>query len=582
MKQIITIVLFAFIAASGLRGQTAVERLKARASENDLLKAANLIPQAYAEDPKNLNNLLLFGDIYFELEKLDSALIMYRKADDVDGGEPNIMRKIGKTLSYMEKHEEAVEILKEALEEDEKDVYSMLELAYAYLRLDSLDDAEVLITRARENNKDMAEPYVALGDLYFAQRVYLLAQNNYEEALQIEPNLLDARIKLAQSYYWLATRERKESELKSELYNRSLQEWNKVTKTDPNNARAFFEQGKILFLSSQYQPAAQSLYKYIQLRPDGIKGRWMLAQSLYEVKQCDSAAEHLEIVARQVKEVRTLANLYLARCYFGTEDFSRSAMAFNQIARDTTLDFTDLQRFAGALFKSGDTLASLDVYKQTIDQYPDNSCGLIKKVAVISYTIKNFDQAAEYYRKMHANENCEEEADNNSYFLLGLCYFFAERPDSLKMYTLDSAKTTFKEYLKRDSTSVQGYVFYGDALSSLDLESEAREAFEKGADIGIEAIKNGDPDSTRTSKLVVQAFSKLAGILYEKKDYKELIRVSKKWYDFSKESASPAIYAAVSYQLLGENENACVWYRNALRIDPKNKTAIKYKNQLGC
>jgi len=42
--------------------------------------------------------------------------------------------------------------------------------------------------------------FVASGNFYFARRVYELARDNYEKALQLDSTIVEAHLKLATSY----------------------------------------------------------------------------------------------------------------------------------------------------------------------------------------------------------------------------------------------------------------------------------------------------------------------------------------------------------------------------------------------
>ena len=239
--------------------------------------ALKLIPEAINQNPKDAMVHYIAGDVYLEMEKYEDAVRMFKKTVDIDKKNIDAWIKLGRALTFNDKREEAMEVLKDAQDKDEKNVFILLEMANVYLSKETLNNedltkAELLITQARELNKKEPASFVALGDYYFKQRVYDLAKQNYDEALQLNENLTSAREKLAISLYWLGNRETDE-ELSSQYFKRSLEEWNKLTQQDPKNAKAFFEQGKILFLSKNYKDAVISLRNFIN--PNHRKLRWL-------------------------------------------------------------------------------------------------------------------------------------------------------------------------------------------------------------------------------------------------------------------------------------------------------------------
>ena len=388
MKKLIAILVILIISSSLGFSQSAKDNLRSAVKNKEYIEASNYISEAISDNPKDLDLHILCGDLYFEIEKLDSALILYRKADDISSNESKVLRKIGRTLSYMGRHQEAIKILNDLVRRKKDDVYNHLELGSAYIKADSLSQAELTITRAREMNRSIPDGWVALGDLYFAQRVYELARTNYEEALSIDEDLTDARVKLATAYYWLANQET-DKDLSNELFTRSLKEWNIVTQKDPKNARAFFEQGKILFLAKKWEDAAKSFYQYTQLRPTGSLGRWYMAQSMFELGQCDSAAPQLKIVANEIDTVKNKATLMLAQCFFDQKRYQESVNEYNVLHKTGILDLKDLKRYAAALFRVNDTTNGLKIYEEIITK-DTTECLLMYQLGSLMLSMKNY------------------------------------------------------------------------------------------------------------------------------------------------------------------------------------------------
>ncbi|MFP4527078.1 MAG: tetratricopeptide repeat protein [Candidatus Kapaibacterium sp.] len=568
MKKLILIVFAVMIAgAFDAASQTPSEMFRKYLDEKKLEEAAAYIPAAIKENYKDRELAVQAGDVYMDLGRLDSALIMYRRAEDMDDT-PEIMTKIAETLSIQGKYEQAIEIMKEVIEDEEGEPNPILELAQIYIRADSLSQAELLITRARQMDKSNPEAYVALGDLYFAQRVYALARQNYEEAISLDSDLTEARIKLATSYYWLANRESDE-DLANELFTRSLQEWNRVTQADTMNARAYFEQGKILFFSKNYRKAAPALSRYVKLRPSGSLGRWYLAQSFYEVGVCDSAAPHLRYVAKEIDSVRNKAELLLARCYFDQKDYEKSYEQYQEIfskGTDTLIDPMDYKRYGGAAFLVGDTTKSIEIYNKTIDKYPDQSCDLMERLGKLLLFMKKYDEAIDVFNKSLRIEACADTAtDYQKYYFIGVSHIFAQRPDS--------AISPLKQAIRLDSNYLSSYVYLGDAYASIDSSKKAEETFRF-------VIEHGD--TATNQKEMVQAISKLAGLLLDNQDYNGLLRIVDQWIELQPDSPYPYIYKAVAYQGTGNVERACQFYRKVLSIEPRNKVARTNMQNLGC
>ncbi len=565
---LINLLLILFASVS-LYSQSAYDQMRTFVNESDYMKASEFIPQAVKDNPKDVNVHLLAGDIYFELEKYSEALNMYQKADDIKSKQTLVLRKIGKTLSEMSRHQDAIKILKDAVAIDKNDYKNLLELGNAYIKSNQLNEAELIITKAREMNRKSSEAFVALGDLYFAQKVYPLARSNYEEALAIDENLTEARVKLATTYYRLANQEI-DKDLANELFTRSLKEWNIVTQKDPKNAKALKEQGRILFFAKQYGEAAQSFFRYLDLRSDDNLIRWYYAQSLVEIGKCDSAVTQLKIVTEVIDSVKDKAKLKLAQCYFEQKRFIESAESYEELKNVIELDNVDIERLAVAYLRNGDTVKALVNYKELVEK-DNNRCVLMYQTGILSILIKDYNNALYFFGKHY--QNCNDSLTPKTLYYLGNAYFNLSQNDSAIAYLNLS--------LTKDPDYISSRIFLGDIYTSSayngnkQLKDNAKNEFRL-------AINRGMQDTARFGRELLQAYAKLCGIYLEEKNFNELQKVAKQWTDYDSRSQFAWLYLAISYQGQGDKDSACRSYRRVLQIDPKNTTAKKNIDLLQC
>lgn len=565
MKLVIGIMLVLAAITGTAYSQSAEKMLMELYNNQEFDAAAKHIPDAMNEKPKDFDLLMLCGDIYFELENLDGAMSAYQRAYKVDD-KPVVMRKIGRIMSMQGNHLEAIKYLRKTVDEDKKDLYSYLELAQAFIRADSLTQAELAITRAREIDRKNPASFIAMGDYYFKQRVYELAKDNYEEALSMDESNVEAREKLAISYYWLANRE-SDSDLRNAQFFRSLEEWNKITKQDPKNARAFFEQGRIFYFSNQLGKAAVSLMEYVRLRPSSMLGRWYLAQALSELNQCDSAISHLRVVADNVDSVKIKAKLMLARCYTSIENYSEAVNTYEEIKSDTALSSSNLQFMGNAALLSGDTVKAIAAWREAIELDPANSCRLMYILGTQLNRMKDYDGAVHILQKRLDTQECRDSLDPVVYYFIGTSYLFNAKPDL--------AKPALEKSIELDPSFLFAHIYLGDALAALSDATGAEKSFQY-------VIDNGTADPEKNKSALNQAYSKLCGMKLDQKKYADLIKISRVWTDLYPDLPYPPLYLAVGYQGAGDTANACKFYKRVLQLDPKNAPARKNKDALGC
>lgn len=563
-KSLIAIAFFA--AALSLFAESAVDRVKKALEEKDYEAAAANVPAALAEKPKDFDLHILAGDIYMELGKPDEAISAYKKAVDIDDEETEGLRKLGLAYSAKGNHTEAVKQIRRAIKEKEKEAANYLALSQAYIAADSLVNAEIAINRALELDKKSPAAFVAYGDYYFASRVYELARQNYEEALQRDENLLEARQKLATAYWYLGNTE-SDPDLANELFTRSLQSWNKITQQDPKNAKAWFEQGKILFLAKKYQDAASSLYEFLRQRPSGSIGRWWLAQSLYELGLCDSAAPQLEIVAREIDTVSAKANLLLARCYANNKQYDKANAAFANLRANGALDPTDLRIYGQTAFQGGDTSRALEIWSEVVNKDPENNCQLMYILGSQYVTLKRYDDAVAMLNKRLTTGKCSDSLNGKVYYMIGTSYLFNNKTDS--------AIVNLARAQELDPSFLYSGVYLGDAFAQLKQNDKAEEQFQK-------VIAAGAANPAMNQGPLTQAYAKLASMKLEQKKYAELSKLASQWASIAPESPYAYLYWAVGAQGSGDTDAACRNYRKVLQLDPKNSNARKNLEGLNC
>ncbi len=575
MKLFASLILAITLCLSSVFAQSAADQVRSNLANQDYEKAAEFIDKAIEENRKDLDLHLTCGDIYFELEQYQKALKLYEKADDLDGDVPKIMCKIANTFSHLNQHDKAMKVLYDAIDEDEKNINTWLQLGKSLIMADSLKAAELKITRAKAMDDSYPETYIVLGDLYFAKRVYQLACTNYEEALKLDEKNVQARINLAIGYGKMANVEM-DKDLRNELFLKSLKEWNAITQQDPKNAKAFYEQGRIFFYAKRYKESASSLLRYVDLRPSGSFGRWMLAQSLYEIGACDSARTHLEISSQEIDSVKTKAKLLLARCFYDKKEYAEAVDAYEVVAATEELEMKDVRSYGTASLFAGDTTKNIKLWNKAIDMDPEGNCKLMYFLGSQLNRMKRYSDAVEILKRRLATTTCTDDLSETNYSI-GTAMFFDETTDSVVSNRAMEAMPYLQKAVELDSTNLWAFLYLGDVYAALDSTKKAQETFAS-------AIAAAQQDTTsRSNKSVLRSgYFKLTNMELEAKNWSGVIKTAKEWSDFNSESEYAYLFLAFGYQGQQNIEAACTAYRKVLRINPKNMTASKNLNALQC
>lgn len=562
MKKFLILSAVLVFSAAVAKAQPGVEQAKKHVENRDYSAAYVAIQPAIKSGLANADALTLAGEIYLEFDKPDSAAIFLAKARDMHET-PEITRSYAKALSKSGKHNEAFDILRQLLKKDNKAALNHLALAEAFLDADSLRQGELEIMLARDIDKNLAEVHYALGNLYFAQNIFELAKNSFEEALRINPTLIDARIKLAGSYLKLANAETDES-LSNELFSRSLKEWNAVAQQDPNNARAWYEQGKIFYMASKWGESAKAFYKYVQLRPENYTARWYLAQASFKIGQYDSAAVQLPIVAEHIDSVRGKAYIMLAQAKFESKKFMEATNAYKDAEKKAELDANDHERFGTAAILSGDTTLAIKSFYAAIEG-DAKKCNLMYRFAHLLRSRKQYGEAISVFKRRI--ESCNDSNSIESRLYIGLSYYSDGK--------YDSAMSAVREYLAIEPDNLYGRIILANCFNALKQVDSAKTTL-------INVIESGRKNSSARKNDMENAFGTLCGLYLDAKDFGSVLKYGKLWLEYNPESITANIYTAVGYQGGGDKDNACKYYRETLKRDPNNKTAKDNLKKLGC
>lgn len=571
--KILAIIAIVFSFSINLNAQTK-EDVEKDFRNGDIVEASKKVEVAAQSNKDDHNFLILCGDIFEELDDLDKALVYYKMAKKANSRDMNVMLRLGKTLYKLGQKEEAMEYFEDAIDDFDDNIEPYLELAYAYMEDMNIGEARKNINKAKEIDDADVRIYLALGDMYYKNGIYELSIDNYKQALLIDDENLEVRKNLATSYYWSANRETKNQDLANELFTQSLKEWNTLTQKDPKNADGWFGKGKILFLSKKYPNAANALYHYVKLRPNGKLGRWMYAQSLYESNACDSAAPELDWVSKNIDSVSTKASFMLARCYHKNEQYEKAINEFENIRKNKELTLRDVRILASCYLKTGDTTSWIKNYDIAIEREPEQFCKVMKLIGQIHLKNKNYLEAVKYFKNKLSYPKCVEDDEGKTNYFVGLSYLFGEE--------LDSAKIYFNNAIKIDPNDLSSKIYIADLYAKSEEIDSSITKFK-------EVIQFASKDPKQFDRDLKTAFSKLCGMLLKEKKLTDLINFGKQWAEIQPKFDAGYLYTAIGYQSKAAANNdeslsaeACKWYKKTLKVNPKNNNAKKYLESLGC
>lgn len=566
--KLILVALLLNISTTGLFADDMAQAQNA-ASEGDYVLAASYIRTVIAKNPEDIDAMELGARIYLELGIHDTAVAYARQVYHDNDDVKSRVIFYGLALTESGQATEATVVLRKFYRTNE-DVDVSLALVNALVAADSLKTAELVATTARNKYPKSASAYLALGNLYFNSKpmpVYELAVQNYNEALQIDSSDTKAQINLAVCYWRMGNRET-DSDLANEYFSRSLKEWDKVTRLDPKNARAWFEEGKILYLGGRYAAATTALSTYRQLRPLGtgeIMASWYLGESLYKQNKCDSAKIHLDDAASRIDSLKPTVSLMMAKCSFQAKKWKECVDYYTaSVPIKSRWESLDYWYFGVALVVAGDTAQAVTVMAEAADRDP-KQCNFMFKYALLLQGKLSFARSTAIFRQRL--ENCSDSLDPKILVFIGNNFFADSLVDSASaMYEralLINPKYSWAIFRMGETSLILGDLARGTAL----LES-----------VVATAKSSANQDDRRYAN---PAIARLNARDLTEKRWQPIIDRSKIGIELDAKSISAWIYLAVGYQGLQNVEEAKKAYKEVLKIDPSNETAKKNLKALG-
>ncbi|NQW29457.1 MAG: hypothetical protein HQ472_02970 [Ignavibacteria bacterium] len=542
---------------------------KTAVAELDYNAALPFIRAAILEKPNDMEYLRLATRIYLDMELVDTAVLYGKRiyADD-DNDQANVFL-CTEALIRGNAAVAAVAIMRKYSKKN-SDVQSSLYLVKSLIAADSIQEASLVANTAKAKNPKSTETYAALGDIYFnykPQPVYDLAIMNYEEAVKLQPDDINSHAALAQCY-WKQANAESDIELGNELFKRCLLEWNAVTKLDPKNARAWFEQGKIFFLSKKYPDAIQNLTRYRELRPIGTgnpMSSWYLGNSYFKMNQCDSARKHLDDAARQIDTLKGTASVLLARCSFFQKDWKKAATLY-KVAENSKKDWEgyDEWYFGAATLLAGDTTQAIEIMRMASFKDP-TQCTFMLRFGLLLQSVNRASFSTKIFRARISH--CNDSLTARLHAFIGNNFY----ADSL----VDSALTEYMiaDGLEPNNTYIQSrlaetYLVKGDQAKSNSLYETIILAGKKGS----------DEDKRMASSAIMKLNAADIGL----KSWSSIIERSKMGLEFDPTNKWLMLYMGIGYQGLQDTPAACRWYKEVLKLDPSNEPAKQNLKAINC
>jgi tetratricopeptide (TPR) repeat protein len=322
-----------------------------------------------------------YGYALFMTEQYQESEKYFKIALNDDDEGIDAVRGLGDIMAAKKDYNGAISYYKKALKIDQEDVPTLISQANAYLAQGKIDNAIDILLKADINRPKNTNILVALGNAYYDRETYPLAIDFYKKALAVNSKCAPAHYGIARSYLRQA-RNTENQDKKQKFYNDALDEFDKSISSDANYSDAYYEKALILYTANKYESAEEAMVKYIELKPNSGKGKYLYGRALYMQKKLDKAILVFNDILTDTSYVSE-GNLYLSRIYSEmqykdsvamTDNYKKSIGYFEKVSTDD-IEYDDYLRIGKMYSEMKDMTQAITYYNKAIEKDPENGDG---------------------------------------------------------------------------------------------------------------------------------------------------------------------------------------------------------------
>jgi tetratricopeptide (TPR) repeat protein len=491
------------------------------------------------------------GEVLRRQDKCAEAVPLLQKATDIDHKFPEAQLALGQCLVATKQHEKAVESLNKGLNWGPKwKPKFMVALGDAELARDSLRDAGIWYTRAREESPEDPAPRRALGDFYIKRGTFESAAPEYQAAIEKDSTDVELRYKLGQALFY------------AQRYNDALEAYKDVVARDPEFAAGQFALGDLYYRSGQADPRRYAegrpyLEKYTQMMPDDPKGWSDLGRTYYHLGMKDEALTAMN-KAEQLGDKSKEMYRNRFRLFVDRREYDKAMADYERADPEPE----DQLRMAQVLVFTKQPARAESLYTQmvTADSSSRNARFALNELGKMRFRDKDYPGAVSYFSRRIALDPNNDEA----YYYIGL--------SDKEMKRYPEAVAALRQSVALADAKPERHFWLGIVYASVDSTPQAQKELTRAVEL----------DSVGTSKNTGVALRQLGFYRLLAKDNAEAIRMLERAVQIDAQDVQAWVWLAQGYQNSGNRAKACEAYSKALAIDPRQPDALKGKKSLGC
>ncbi|MBI4551254.1 MAG: tetratricopeptide repeat protein [Candidatus Latescibacteria bacterium] len=415
---------------------------------------------------------------------------------------------------------------------------------------DSLTEAVVLLSKATTKDPKTALFHTGLGDAYAKRKVWDLAINEYNKALELDPNSPNA----ATVHYQIGL-----LHFESRRFEEAVEAYRKATTLNPNSTDAWYQLGYIYWIAKQYANAVGPLMKSTELQPNHFESNLYLAQALNKTRRLSDSVPYFEKAAslnpKSLESQEGLGDGLLAK-----GEYPKAAVAYQHAVDLDPNNAELLYKLGWTQSQAGvaDTVMAVKNLQKALS-IDSTSVRPYIQLAAVFFQQGRYEETLPYLQKAIALQP----DDANQYELLGRCYIRR----GLYADAVTAVRQSLDPVVVKNPKLSGVYFTLGVELYNLQRERDAKE---RRYDEAIAFLQR----KVEIDTLSIPAYLNLGLCAMLKKDFPLAISTFQKAIQIKPENIQSRTFLASTYLQMNKMVEAKKEYEEILKIDAEHPDAL--------
>jgi tetratricopeptide (TPR) repeat protein len=535
-------------------GQDKITKAKELMQQGRPGEVVSLLQNTAMTDVQYREALLLLGNAYLKLGRLDSAEVRGRELLAFNEKNIDAILIVVPALAGQKKLAEAYGIVKKGLKSSKNNPVLLIELGKIHMRADSVEQAIVAFSQAKEVDPKAIQPYIGLGEAYQKLQADAVAILQYEEAVSIDSLRLDLKTTLAQLYQ------------KEQRYNDAARMYIDVIRGSKDKVQPSRELGTLYYKAKQYGNAAKVLANYVKVHPENAETWKMFVESVDAGKTFDVGLSIADsVLMNQPANANALklagkCSMILGKSSKSNEKHQTAIAHFTKLKSIQPLDAEDIKYLGRAHFElKNDSLAILNLEKSL--SFDSTQSEIYMDLGFAYMRKKDWPNAARMFQKKFLQDSTFASA----YVNYALC------EEQLSNWEL--SRGALLKALAQAPNFLLGHYHLAYTYQSMDSVQAAKREYGT-------VITLVDTAKTRYKNEIGSAYRYLAFAGLLEKNYKEALDAIEKALEFRQKDIELLLWHAQTLHSMNRRDEARAEYERIIKLAPKSKEAKDAKEKI--